>query len=294
MIRKEWSLIVNSLMVQLAAGMYTCLAVYRVILEQQIGREAAITLTDPGMVMAGPILLFGMVASLFHLGNPARAYRSVTNIWTSWLSREIFFTGVFFVLWFVTHVMGINGHNHFLMTFLTVVAGLSAVVSMASIYYSTGKPGWASQNTYTDFLGTTVIFGIVSATVILYTRGAALEYSKNGLLIAPAILAVFILLIRCMEQINLMPSLTIDDNVLSLDNLVSAEPMAKKSAGMYKSLTLWGMTCSSIGICLVLFMLIAGHLIRGGLIIIVSALVVFMGEFLVRSGFYSLGQNENK
>jgi len=38
---------------------------------------------------------FGILLSTIHLGKPFRAYRSIVNIKTSWLSREIFFCGIF-------------------------------------------------------------------------------------------------------------------------------------------------------------------------------------------------------
>lgn len=289
MIRKEWSLIVNSIMMQLATGIFTCLAVYRLILEQQVGREAAMAITAPGMTFAGPVVLVGMIASLFHLGNPARAYRSVSNFSTSWLSREVFFTAAFFGLWLVHFIMEKSGHAHALMTWLTVATGVAGVISMAYIYFSTGKPGWGSRSTFADFFGTTLVLGILGSTIVLSTQNGAGEYSMKTLLIVSIVITLWVLLVRFVEQAKLIPTLNADSQEWSLDNLANAAPLALKSAGIYKALTLWGFVCSILGTCLVLFILIARDPGQGALVIMASSLVVFIGESLGRSGFYSLG-----
>lgn len=51
-----------------------------------------------GTIQEGFIVLFAVLAtsfSLFHLGRPQRAWRAISNIRSSWLSREIFFLGLF-------------------------------------------------------------------------------------------------------------------------------------------------------------------------------------------------------
>ncbi len=293
MLRKEWSLIVNSLMLQLAAGMFTFLAVYRLILTGTAGSEEAITLTAPGFTLTGPVILTGMIASLFHLGSPARAYRSVFNIGTSWLSREIFFTGVFFALWLFTYFMEMRGNEIPFLMWLTAVIGLLGVLSMAYIYYSTGKPGWFSSNTFTGFFGTTLIFGCVSSTLILYNSSVT-EKNINTLLLIPMLLALLILIIRFATQFKLFSSLTTTSGKkeFSIDNLVSAPSLTEKSAALYKSLTVWGLGFSTLGVCLSLVILFNVTTGAGNLMLAVSAVVVAIGELLGRSGFYSLGLHE--
>ena len=159
---------------------------------------------------------------------------------------------------------------------------------MAYIYYSTGKPGWASRNTFTDFLGTMVVFGIVGSIIVVSFKSSASDLSMKVLLTVSIVFSLGILLFRLIEQAKLIPTLKADNTEWSLDNLVNAAPVALKSAGIYKALTLWGLGCSILGACLVLFILIAGDVGQSGLIIMLSSLVVFVGESLGRSGFYSL------
>jgi DMSO reductase anchor subunit len=64
-----------------------------------------IAITSQGDVLAGVIslglLIAGLVASLFHLGHPERAWRSAAMWRTSWLSREVIVLPVTLVLIFV-------------------------------------------------------------------------------------------------------------------------------------------------------------------------------------------------
>jgi DMSO reductase anchor subunit len=64
-----------------------------------------------GSLLALLFLAGGLVASFFHLGHPARAWRSVTQWRTSWLSREVIvlpaFMGVVF-LYGAVHLFGVK------------------------------------------------------------------------------------------------------------------------------------------------------------------------------------------
>ena len=64
-----------------------------------------------GSVLALLFLAGGLIASFFHLGHPARAWRSVTQWRTSWLSREVIvlpaFMGAVF-LYGAVHLFGVK------------------------------------------------------------------------------------------------------------------------------------------------------------------------------------------
>ncbi|HPJ36645.1 MAG TPA: dimethyl sulfoxide reductase anchor subunit [Spirochaetota bacterium] len=206
MIRKEMSLIINSILVPLAAGLFIFLSVFRALLSDPVDVHSIRYFTGAGMALAGPVVLLGIIISLFHLGNPFRAYRSVKKIDTSWLSREVFFTGSFFGLWLLYFIMELKGIENFYMICLTVLAGLLSVVSMANIYHSTGKPGWSGFNTYFGFLGSIIILGSVASSVIAVYGG-----SESGevrvLLMFSVSSAVFVLAVRFIQQVVLFKKL---------------------------------------------------------------------------------------
>ena len=62
---------------------------------RKAGEEQADRFSDLALLAIWPVMGLGFVASLLHLGNPMNAYRAVTNLDSSWLSREILF-GILF------------------------------------------------------------------------------------------------------------------------------------------------------------------------------------------------------
>lgn len=74
--------------------------------------------------------LLGMGLSSLHLGKPFRAYRSIFNIKTSWLSREILFYSLFVGL---SSVVFVRGSNLFLIL-LTVLVGVLLLIAIEYVY----------------------------------------------------------------------------------------------------------------------------------------------------------------
>ena len=106
----------------------------------------------------------GILASLVHLGKPFLAFSSMANLSNSWLSREIFFSGGFFVLlavvWWLEKSDKVSGVKN-IVGGLACLAGLASVFSMAMLYMKTIIPAWQSSNTLVDFFATTIILGAV-------------------------------------------------------------------------------------------------------------------------------------
>jgi len=113
----------------------------------------------------------GMLASLVHLGKPFLAITSLSNLVSSWLSREIFFSGGFFVLliifwWLERTDKAVSARN--VLSWLAGLAGLVAIFSMGQLYRQTVIPAWQSANTLVDFYATALILG---AVVLYLTAG---------------------------------------------------------------------------------------------------------------------------
>jgi Fe-S-cluster-containing dehydrogenase component/DMSO reductase anchor subunit len=69
--------------------------------------------------------ILGIVVSTLHLGKPLRAYLSIKNIRSSWLSREIFLFGLFMLSAFGSLMLGLY--------WLTVVASIFGLLFLFSI-----------------------------------------------------------------------------------------------------------------------------------------------------------------
>ncbi len=103
----------------------------------------------PWFYFYGALLAFafagaGLVASFFHLGRPARAWRSATQWRTSWLSREVIVLPVFMGLVFlyaIAHFFGWNGpfgSSGGSVTDATILIGLTGTLLSFALYVCTG------------------------------------------------------------------------------------------------------------------------------------------------------------
>jgi DMSO reductase anchor subunit len=103
----------------------------------------------PWFYFYGALLAFvftgaGLLASFFHLGRPARAWRSAAQWRTSWLSREVIvlpaFMSVVF-LYALAHFLGWNGpfgSTSGSVTDATLLLGFAGVVLALALYVCTG------------------------------------------------------------------------------------------------------------------------------------------------------------
>lgn len=96
MFAEEWPLMMFTLISQLAIGSFIMLACVRLFLTKQEGATAS-KFTNPGFKAVGALMVLSLIFSLFHLGTPTGAYRSILNLGSSWLSREILTAGGFLV-----------------------------------------------------------------------------------------------------------------------------------------------------------------------------------------------------
>lgn len=166
MFAEEWPLLLFTLLTQLAVGLYLFFVIVRSF-NEKLGNNAGLKLTKLGMFVIGPITAVALLLSVFHLGDPLGAYRAILNVDSSWLSREILFTGSFFGLWIVSYILERQGKWNQILGWVTSIVGLGAVFCMASIYATSIKPAWTDINTYVAFFGTTILFGAVTSMAFL-------------------------------------------------------------------------------------------------------------------------------
>jgi DMSO reductase anchor subunit len=146
---------------------------------QLAGLASPVFLATGGAV-ALALAVAGLVASVFHLGRPERAWRTATMWRTSWLSREVIalplFMGTLF-LWTAAHAMGLG--NTLALGLLTAVAAVLLFVCTAMVYACIKfLQEWASPYTLVNY----VLLGLAS--------GATLATALAGMT-APALVSVF-------------------------------------------------------------------------------------------------------
>jgi formate dehydrogenase iron-sulfur subunit len=181
----HWPLVVMLVLTQAAAGLFIAGAIL-----QLTGTTAGLA---PLLVTGKAALLIGLVAAVFHLGRPMKAWRAFLGWRTSWLSREIIAFNVFAVaasaavaaqflepLARVALPLGVT----------VAFAGALAVFASAMVYVDTRRPIWCARITFGNFFGTTLLLGATFAAALFAGRGSlaiAQPFAIAALLIRTAL-----------------------------------------------------------------------------------------------------------
>jgi len=163
-ISEERSLIIFTLLAQLAVGTFWMLNA------AVLGQSDQINLR-PGWLIVGVMMVAGILASLFHLGRPRRAWRAFGNLRHSWLSREIAFATSFafgsavFALAQLLPSGALTGVG--VLNGLTSLAGLGLIVAMGRAYQLRTVLVWHTPLIPASFFVTTLLLGALSATTMV-------------------------------------------------------------------------------------------------------------------------------
>ena len=139
-----WSLVIFTILGQSAAGIMMLLALSRRATRSAVRRTWVAVI----------ILIAAAVASLGHLADPTISYFAVTNVFSSWLSREILFAGLFgaaMLLWII--------FRRCRLLRLAALVGLTFVYVMSRVYIIPTEPFWNSLLTFWSFLSTAFLLG---------------------------------------------------------------------------------------------------------------------------------------
>ena len=179
---QEWALITYTILAQMSVGAFLVLAVVHYFVVRKAGVQEADRMSDRVLVAIIVTLGLGMLASLFHLGNPLNAYKAVINIATSWLSREILAGVIFAVLgviyvalqWFKVGPAVLRT----VIALLTALVGIVFVFCQAQIYMIQEQPSWNTMATPITFYVTALLLGVLAVGAALVANCAIIQ-KKN-------------------------------------------------------------------------------------------------------------------
>ena len=157
---REWSLVAFTLLGQLAAGLSMSIAANHWWFSNRGDVTVLESFEQLGLTLVTVLVLSAMALSLLHLGSPRRAWRALTNMGTSWLSREILLAVVFLaatVLAAASHYLRSDVQSIALSA--SAVCGLLFVGGMARVYMLRTVPVWNRPSTLLSFLGTSLLLG---------------------------------------------------------------------------------------------------------------------------------------
>lgn len=282
MFAEEWPLMMFTLISQLAIGSFIILVLVRAHYNRKdakLGKE----LTDFGFKFVGPLTALALIFSLFHLGTPMGAYRSIFNLDSSWLSREILTAGGFFVLWFVTYKAYQKENSGIALGAITSIVGLAAIFSMASIYATSIRPAWSNVNTYVAFYGATFALGSLGAVSLIGYGAKGKTFSDETVSLLKKVCLIGIIAV-------VLPLVYLPVFISGLGNGgVAAQASAQLLGGSYVLPLIFRGAMSLIGAGLLYYGLgkvAQTKSLPANLVYLAFALVI-VGEFIGRYVFYA-------
>jgi anaerobic dimethyl sulfoxide reductase subunit C len=168
---REWALPVYTILMQLAVGAMLGLWLIRAVAIPQHGRYAIDHIIRIPVLAIFLTIITAIAGSHFHLSRPIFSLLAVLNLRSSWLSREIVFTILFFLFvsglaylqWFASGQFRLKTS----LGWLAIAAGSLSVYSMSKIYLLPTHSSWNSPLTVISFLLTAFILGATAVSVLL-------------------------------------------------------------------------------------------------------------------------------
>ena len=174
-LKPSWSLVVFTVLTQAAVGLHLMRAWFRhAIFECGPPTEVG-TIIDPIRPAALVILALGFAAAMLHLGRVGAARFTLSNLKSSWLSREVVLVllfGAALALFYRVERLSIGGPawREFLW-WVVAALGLVVVMAISRIYMIRTVPAWNSFATPAAFFGTTFLLGAAVLTAMLVLVG---------------------------------------------------------------------------------------------------------------------------
>ena len=134
-------------------------------------------------------LIAGLIASMFHLGHPERAWRAATQWRTSWLSREVialpvfmFFVGLYGVIHEMNWDFTLFQINEQINIDLSILIAVIGTIACFTLFFCTGMiyacikflQEWATVLTLVNFTVLGMASGFILATVIAFFKAPEL------------------------------------------------------------------------------------------------------------------------
>jgi DMSO reductase anchor subunit len=170
---KELPLVAFTLITQMAVGL--------VLLRVLLWPPSADTSAGSGQgewIAALAMLIVAIALAALHLGHPLGAIRMLTNLGSSWLSREILGFGLFGVL-LALIVLGGPALADGWLARLAALVGLAALLATAMTYALPSVPALSRAVTLVYFLLSAWVLGVAGAT---YFAGADQKALLTGIL----------------------------------------------------------------------------------------------------------------
>ena len=203
MLNSEWSLVFFTSFSQLAAGITIAVLPF-VFAKNQNGYAK---LNNTALYSATGLMIVALFLSFLHLNNPVNAIHALSNMETSWLSREILFVSLFlFCLVIVNLVVYFkNPEVKYYRTFIAITAiiGVLMIYVMSKLYILPTVPAWNSISTMIEFYSTALLIGSAFVMGLLFhydtkTKKRIIFDYKTQTVISIILLAIVLIIINAL------------------------------------------------------------------------------------------------
>ena len=167
---KEWPLVAFTVAGQAAVGIFLFAGIPLFLSVGAGGNAAARETRLIVLAVVLGLLITAALLSFFHLHHPFRARRVLTNLRTSWLSREIFFElGFMALVAFGALLAWRRPAEGILLKGILAAAGLAGILfilSMSKLYMLQTVPPWNQAYTPLSFFMTSLSLGALAAALV--------------------------------------------------------------------------------------------------------------------------------
>lgn len=193
----EWPLVVFTLSVQISVGIILLYDLF-LLVPVRVKKERLPLRFQGILLIAATLALTGVIFSLFHLGSPLNALKTLSNLSHSWLSREILavlvYTGMVVIITILQFRLPSSVGRYKFLIDLTAVCGVILVYVMSRIYMIPAVPAWNSIFTPLGFFLTTLIAGSAILLLFQLNKGSwASQKALAGLIISLPVIQLVLL-----------------------------------------------------------------------------------------------------
>lgn len=168
---REWALPVYTILMQLTVGSLFVLWMIRSLANSKFSHQEIDRIIRNPIIVIAFTAVVAMSGSHFHLSKPFHSFLAVLNFKSSWLSREIVFTVLFFLttmsLLYLTYF---RVHHRRLITtlgWLAILFGIILIYCMARIYLLPTQAAWNSSTVIVSFYTTSLVLGVMAIACLM-------------------------------------------------------------------------------------------------------------------------------
>jgi anaerobic dimethyl sulfoxide reductase subunit B (iron-sulfur subunit) len=163
----ETSLLIFTFLAQTAIGAFWAAQWMFITLWNLVQFDSRLLVRIPYLII-GACLGIGGFSSFAHLGKKSNAWRALTNLNKSWLSREILYVGLFSVGWLMC-LAPLPWQVLANARIVTSLLGIALIYSMAQVYHLKTMPAWNTWRTTAGFFITAILSGqLLMLNVLVY------------------------------------------------------------------------------------------------------------------------------